>query len=95
VVTHAFTPSTWEAELEASVVYRVSSRTARATQRNPVSKKQKPNKQTMILIHERNKIQRSPKGSNCNLGSRLDYYWQAELDNYDGGGEGRTTQEGC
>jgi hypothetical protein len=32
-------------EFEASLVYRVSSRTARATQRNPVSKKQK-NKQT-------------------------------------------------
>ena len=29
------------AELEASLVYRVSSRTARATQRNPVSKNQK------------------------------------------------------
>jgi hypothetical protein len=27
--------------LEASLVYRVSSRTARATQRNPVSKKKK------------------------------------------------------
>jgi hypothetical protein len=34
-------------EFEASLVYRVSSRTARATQRNPVSKKQnKTNKQT-------------------------------------------------
>jgi hypothetical protein len=36
-------------EFEASLVYRVSSRTARATQRNPVSKnknkKQKTNKQ--------------------------------------------------
>jgi hypothetical protein len=32
-------------EFEASLVYRVSSRTARATQRNPVSKKQ-TNKQT-------------------------------------------------
>jgi hypothetical protein len=31
-------------EFEASLVYRVSSRTARATQRNPVSKKQKKNK---------------------------------------------------
>jgi hypothetical protein len=29
-------------EFEASLVYRVSSRTARATQRNPVSKNQKP-----------------------------------------------------
>jgi hypothetical protein len=28
-------------EFEASLVYRVSSRTARVTQRNPVSKKQK------------------------------------------------------
>jgi hypothetical protein len=43
VVAHAFNPSTWEAEaggsseFEASLVYRVSSRTARATQRNPVS----------------------------------------------------------
>jgi hypothetical protein len=32
----------WISELEASLVYRVSSRTARATQRNPVSKNQKP-----------------------------------------------------
>jgi hypothetical protein len=60
-------PSTWEAEaggflssggrgrriseFEASLVYKVSSRTARATQRNPVSKNQNqpnktPNKQT-------------------------------------------------
>jgi hypothetical protein len=50
VVVPAFNPNTWEAEagrflmFEASLVYRVSSRTARATQRNPVSKKQ--NKQT-------------------------------------------------
>jgi hypothetical protein len=31
-------------EFEASLVYKVSSRTARATQRNPVSKKQKTKK---------------------------------------------------
>jgi hypothetical protein len=31
-------------EFEASVVYRVSSRTARATQRNPVSKSKQTNK---------------------------------------------------
>jgi hypothetical protein len=47
VVAQAFNPSTWEAEAggflssEASLVYRVSSRTARDTQRNPVSKKNK------------------------------------------------------
>ena len=44
VVVHAFNPSTWEAEasgfeFEASLVYRVSSRTARATQRNCLEKK--------------------------------------------------------
>jgi hypothetical protein len=32
-------------EFEASLVYRVSSRTARATQRNPVSKKRKRKKE--------------------------------------------------
>jgi hypothetical protein len=45
VVAHAFKPSTWEgrriSEFEASLVYSVSSRTARATQRNPVSKQNK------------------------------------------------------
>jgi hypothetical protein len=34
----------WISEFEASLVYRVSSRTARATQRNPVSKHQKRKK---------------------------------------------------
>lgn len=44
---HAFNPSTLEKEavnlreFETSLVYRVSSRTARVTQRNPVSKKEK------------------------------------------------------
>jgi hypothetical protein len=44
VVAHTFKPSTlggrgrWISEFEASLVYRVSSRIARATQRNPVSK---------------------------------------------------------
>jgi hypothetical protein len=44
VVAHAFNPSRGGrgrriSEFEASLVYRVSSRTARATQKNPVSKK--------------------------------------------------------
>jgi hypothetical protein len=34
----------WISEFEASLVYKVSSRTARATQRNPVSKKKKKKK---------------------------------------------------
>jgi hypothetical protein len=59
MVAHAFNPSTWEAEagseFEASLVYRVSSRTARATQRNPVSKQQQqrilclPNREPLYL----------------------------------------------
>ena len=55
VVVHAFNPSTQEAEagqsleFEASLVYRMSSRTVRTTQRNPVSKKQtKTKKQNQI-----------------------------------------------
>jgi hypothetical protein len=53
MVTNAFNPSTWEAErgrwiseFEASLIYKVSSRTARATQRNPVLKNQKNKKKT-------------------------------------------------
>jgi hypothetical protein len=38
-------------EFEVSLVYRVSSRTARATQRNPVSKKPK-NKTKIKIIPE-------------------------------------------
>jgi hypothetical protein len=34
----------WISEFEASLVYRVSSRTARTTQRNPVLKKKTKNK---------------------------------------------------
>jgi hypothetical protein len=43
MVVHTFNPSIWEAGrqvFEASLVYRVSSRAARATQRNPASKVQ-------------------------------------------------------
>jgi hypothetical protein len=45
-------------EFEASLVYRVSSRTARATQRNPVSK----NKKTKTKTKKRRKRRRSAKG---------------------------------
>jgi hypothetical protein len=48
MVVHAYDPSTQKAEAgrstEASLVYRVNSRTARATQRSPVSKNQKKKK---------------------------------------------------
>jgi hypothetical protein len=45
MVAHTFNPSTREAE--ASLVYKVSSRTARAIQRNPVSKN-KQKKETQL-----------------------------------------------
>jgi hypothetical protein len=63
VVAHAFNPSTqeaeagWISEFEASLVYRVSSRKARATQRNPVwknQKKKKKKKKNLRAIISRN-----------------------------------------
>jgi hypothetical protein len=53
-VAHAFNPSTWEAEAGRFLSSRpawstkVSSRTARATQRNPVSKKQQQQKNVFL-----------------------------------------------
>jgi hypothetical protein len=62
MVAHAFNPSTWEcrgrriSEFKASLVYKVSSRTATAIQRNPVSKNQKNkkyiSKDRIILCHK-------------------------------------------
>jgi hypothetical protein len=40
-------------ELEASLVYRVSSRTARATQRNSISKKKKKKKSLPEQVDEK------------------------------------------
>jgi hypothetical protein len=39
-------------EFEASLLYKVSSRTARATQRNPVSKNQKKKKKKSLFLSE-------------------------------------------
>ena len=56
VVAHTFNPSTWEAEaggsleFEARLVYRVSSRTAGGTWRNPISKTL-PSKMHFAHIH--------------------------------------------
>jgi hypothetical protein len=58
VVVHAFNPSTWEAEaggslsLRPSLVYKVSSRIARAIQRNPVSEKPKKKKKLCVCVPE-------------------------------------------
>ena len=64
-MAHTFSPSTWEAkagedhEFEASLVYRASSRTARATQKNPVSKNQ--NKQTNKQTNKKTKQEEKKK----------------------------------
>jgi uncharacterized protein (DUF488 family) len=42
-------------EFKASLVYRVSSRTARAIQRNPVSKNQKKKKRDLMCVKEMKK----------------------------------------
>jgi hypothetical protein len=41
----------WISEFEASLVYKVSSRTARAIKRNPVSKNQKKKKKKKKRTH--------------------------------------------
>jgi hypothetical protein len=48
MVTLAFNPSTWEAD--ASLVYRVSSRTARAIQRKPCLEKQKQKQKQKLSL---------------------------------------------
>jgi hypothetical protein len=70
MVAHAFNPSTgggrgrWISEFEASLVYKVSSRTARATQRNSVS-----NKQT-------NKTRQINKNISRQEGKRLEQHYE-------------------
>ena len=77
----AFHPSTWEAEagrslsLEASLVYKARSRTARTTQKNPVSKKKKKERigeekegrtvHENIMPSEVNQINQTPKTALC------------------------------
>jgi hypothetical protein len=53
-------------EFEASLVYKVSSRTARATQRNPVSKKQKKKEK------EKDRITFFPRPT-TDIGTKLEY----------------------
>jgi hypothetical protein len=48
-------------ESEASLVYRVSSRTARATQRNPVSKNKTKQNKTKQNKTKQNKQNKQPK----------------------------------
>ena len=52
----------WISEFEASLVYRVSSRIARATQRNPVSKNQKEKKKKERKKEKKEKEKERKKG---------------------------------
>jgi len=56
--------------LEASLIYKVSSRTARATQRNPVSKKQSKTK----TKQKKNKHYRLVSYTRCILSLELQQY---------------------
>jgi hypothetical protein len=61
VVVQTFNACTWEAEagrslsLGPSVVYRESSRTARDTQRNPISKKKNKKQKTKTKTKQKQK----------------------------------------
>jgi hypothetical protein len=55
----------WISEFEASLVYRVSSRTARATQRNPVSKKHKKKKRKEKKRKEKKRKEKKRKKKFC------------------------------
>ena len=64
---HTFNSSTWETEagdyeFKTNLVYRMSFRTARATQRNPVLKNQKTQNQT-----KPNKTRNKQKTNNNNM----------------------------
>jgi hypothetical protein len=65
--TNSFNSSTWEAEaggflsLRPSLVYKVSSRTARATQRNPVSKNKTKQDKTRQDKTRQNKTTKNDK----------------------------------
>jgi hypothetical protein len=50
--------SRWISEFKASLVYKVSSRTARATQRNPVSKNQVKKKRKKRRVEKRREEKR-------------------------------------
>jgi hypothetical protein len=54
----------WISEFEASLVYKVSSRTARATQRNPVSKN-KNKKQKQKQQQKKRKKEKKRKEKQC------------------------------
>jgi hypothetical protein len=89
VVAHAFNPQHSGdrgrriSEFEASLVYKVSSRTARATQRNPVSKNQKNKKVKEFEVtssYRRVRNQPGVQGLNLKIKAGLGGMAQSMLD---------------
>jgi hypothetical protein len=80
MVAHAFNPSRSRgrriSEFEASLVYKVSFRTARATQRNPVSKqnKTKHNKTKTKPIQTKQTNNKNPYYNYSNNNSNRFFY---------------------
>jgi hypothetical protein len=64
-------------EFEASLVYRVSSRTARAIQRSPVSKKKKKRHTHTVQVHTRRQASQTHK-ININL-KNISKLWSLSL----------------
>jgi hypothetical protein len=60
----------WISEFEASLVYRVSSSTARATQRNPVSKKKRKKKRKEKKRKEKKRKEKKRKRKRKRKGKR-------------------------
>ena len=77
MVAHTFDPSTWEAEgdgsldFKANLVYRVSSRTAMATQRNPVSKNPKREREIRGSSSQRTLTSRAARNGRASPGGAM------------------------
>ena len=69
MVAQAFNPSTkggrgrWISDFEASLVFKVSSRTARATQRNPVWGGEKQSRHYAAVLWRRGRKKQKPQRS--------------------------------
>jgi hypothetical protein len=66
-------------EFEASLVYRVSSRRARATQRNPVSENKQTNKRTNERTNERKKERKKERKSTIKKAQSIPEHADAEI----------------
>jgi hypothetical protein len=68
-----------QVDFEASLVYRVSSRTARAIQRNPVLKNQKKKKKKKSCSHDTFSKANADAGRGSWRNRKLEFYWNPSL----------------